>query len=216
MEIFKIKMGSWSYPEPGLIRAFGVPLFSGFMYASVGSNRVRVIRIFEMRFAPFPPYWQVLALALAIYGNFFAHHYLPDIRPGLFAATVLVFRRTRIWFYVHRHPRWMPLPVAALLSSFFLWLAENIGTFTGTWVYARQGEWQMVGLTKMGSWYLLLYVAFATVTLVVRDMCAPGALRPLTRPAGDPGTGGRPPTGLDFAGQRDPAGQPGASEEKDR
>jgi uncharacterized membrane protein YoaT (DUF817 family) len=188
MEIFKIEMGSWSYPEPGLIRAFGVPLFSGFMYASVGSYMVRVIRIFELRFAPFPPYWQVLALALAIYGNFFAHHFLPDVRLGLFAATVVIFRRTRIWFYVHHQPRWMPLPVAALLSSVFLWLAENVGTLTGTWVYARQGEWELVGIAKMGSWYLLLYVAFATVTLVVRDMCLPDPLRPDPRSADDPGS----------------------------
>src|SRR5690606_26508431 len=104
-----------------------------------------------MRFAPFPPAWQVGTLAVAIYVNFFAHHWLPDLRPALFIATVAVFRRTRIWFFVHRHPRWMPLPVAALLSSFFLWLAENVGTMTGTWVYARQGAWEMVGLAKMGS-----------------------------------------------------------------
>jgi len=187
MEIFKIRMGSWNYPEPGLIRAWGVPLFSGFMYASVGSFMARVVRIFEMRFAPFPPLWTVWALAALIYANFFAHHYLPDIRWALFAGTVILFWRTRIWFYIHRHPRWMPLPVAALLSSFFLWIAENIGTYTGTWVYAR-GEWEVVSLAKMGSWYLLLYVAFATVTIVVRDMLSPRPLRPAPR-GGTVGTG---------------------------
>lgn len=179
MEIFKIRAGSWAYPEPGVLKLLGVPLFSGFMYASVGSYMARVIRIFEMRFAPFPPYWQVAALAGAIYVNFFAHHYLPDIRLALFAATVLIFARTRIWFYVDRHPYWMPLPVAALLSSFFLWVAENIGTLTGTWVYAQGGGagWEMVSFAKMGSWYLLLYVAFATVTLVTREMLSPLPLR---------------------------------------
>ncbi|MCR8723037.1 DUF817 domain-containing protein [Frigidibacter sp. SLM-1] len=183
MEIFKIRAGSWAYPEPGMLKLLGVPLFSGFMYASVGSYMARVMRIFEMRFAPFPPYWQVATLAVAIYVNFFAHHYLPDIRLALFAATALVFLRTRIWFYVHRHPYWMPLPVAALLSSFFLWIAENIGTLTGTWVYALTDEtqWHMVSFAKMGSWYLLLYVAFATVTLVTRDMLSPVPLRPEAR-----------------------------------
>jgi len=169
MEIFKVEAGSWSYPGPGLFKLMGVPLFSGFMYASVGSYMARVIRIFDMRFTPFPPYWMTLALAAAIYVNFFAHHYLPDMRLGLFAATVLLFARTRIWFTIDHHRLAMPLPVAAFLSSFFLWLAENIGTHTGTWLYAGQKTVEFVPLAKMGSWYLLLYVSFATVTLVTRD-----------------------------------------------
>lgn len=188
MEIFKIRAGSWSYPEPGLLKLMGVPLFSGFMYASVGSYMARVIRIFGMRFAPFPPYWMVMALAVAIYVNFFAHHFLPDFRWLLIGATVLLFGRCRIWFYIHMRPYWMPLPVAALLSSFFLWVAENIGTLTGTWVYAKQETWQMVGIAKMGSWYLLLYVAFATVTLVMRDMLSRDGIRPVLRQSTGPET----------------------------
>ncbi|PID36553.1 MAG: hypothetical protein CR993_04155 [Rhodobacterales bacterium] len=167
MEIFKIHSGSWTYPEPGLLKLWGVPLFSGFMYASVGSFMARVIRIFDMRFAPFPPLWAHFALAIAIYINFFAHHFLPDIRLALFALTVLLYGRTRIWFTIGRR-YWMPLPLAAFLSSFFLWIAENIGTGTGTWVYAGSTALDWVSLSKMGSWYLLLYVSFATVTLVFR------------------------------------------------
>lgn len=172
MEIFKIRAGSWSYPEPGVIRLLGVPLFSGFMYASVGSYMVRVIRIFDMRFTPFPPYWMTPALAVLIYVNFFAHHFLPDIRLALFAATLVLYARTRVWFTVGGR-YWMPLPLAALLSSFFLWLAENVGTLTGTWLYAGQAAFEPVSLAKMGSWYLLLYVAFATVTLVTREALGP-------------------------------------------
>src|SRR5690606_19398192 len=37
MEVFKTAAGSWIYPEPSLLRIGGVPLFSGFMYAAVGS-----------------------------------------------------------------------------------------------------------------------------------------------------------------------------------
>lgn len=182
MEIFKIHAGSWAYPEPGLLKLFGVPLFSGFMYAAVGSYMARVIRIFDMRFTPYPPYWATLLLAGAIYVNFFAHHYLPDIRLVLFAATVLLYARTRVWFHIGASRYWMPLPLAAFLSSFFLWLAENIGTKSGTWVYAGQGGAEWVSLSKMGSWYLLLYVSFVTVTLVVRA--------PLNRPADAPATAG--------------------------
>lgn len=147
MELFKVNAGSWGYPEPALLKLAGVPLFSGFMYAAVGSYMARVIRIFEMRFAPYPPFWMTLVLAMVIYVNFFSHHYLPDIR------------------------------LAAFLSSFFLWLAENIGTNTGTWVYAGQVGFDWVSLSKMGSWYLLLYVSFATVTLIYRDALS---ARPLT------------------------------------
>ena len=188
MEIFKIRSGSWSYPEPGILKLMGVPLFSGFMYASVGSYMARVIRIFGMRFAPFPPRAALLALAVLIYANFFTHHFLPDIRILLIVATVFLFARTRIWFHVNHRPRWMPLPLAALLSSFFLWLAENIGTLTGTWVYETGRAWHPVGLSKMGSWYLLLYVAFATVTFVTRDRLSSLPIRPTPRPVGDGGS----------------------------
>ena len=176
MEIFKVNAGSWTYPGDAIFALWGVPLFSGFMYASVGSYMARVIRVFEMRFAPYPPFWMTVALATAIYVNFFAHHYLPDIRIGLFAATVLLFWRTRIWFRIGANDYWMPLPVAAFLSSFFLWIAENIGTGTGTWVYAGQSVLDLVSLAKMGSWYLLLYVSFTTVTLVYRDALYPQAI----------------------------------------
>lgn len=172
MELFKVDAGSWAYPEPALFKLAGVPLFSGFMYGAVGSYMARVIRIFDMRFAPYPPFWMSIALASAIYINFFAHHYLPDIRNLLFILSIVLFFRTRIWFSIGTSRYWMPLPLAAFLSSFFLWLAENIGTSTGTWVYAGAHGFDWVNLTKMGSWYLLLYVSFATVTLIYREALA--------------------------------------------
>lgn len=181
MEVFKLSMGSWDYPETGVMELAGVPLFSGFMYASVGSYIARVIRIFHMQFAPYPPFLLTVLLALAIYGNFFAHHFLPDIRAGLFLATVLLFWRTRLWFYPGQHPRWMPMPLAAFLAAVFIWVAENVGTFTRTWSYAGQGEFSMVSLGKLGSWYLLLFVSFVTVTLVSRSALVSEPIRPGTR-----------------------------------
>ncbi|WP_421749698.1 DUF817 domain-containing protein [Cognatishimia sp.] len=169
MEIFKVSAGSWAYPGVGVMKLFDVPLFSGFMYAAVGSYMARVIRLFDMTFAPYPPFWQSLLLAVAIYVNFFAHHFIPDIRLVLFAATVMLFARTRIWFAIGARYYWMPLPVAAFFSSFFLWLAENIGTLTQTWLYAGQSSHQAVSFAKMGSWYLLLYVSFVTVSLIFRE-----------------------------------------------
>ncbi len=171
MEIFKVNAGSWAYPEPGLFKLYGVPLFSGFMYASVGSFMARVIRLFDMRFAPYPPFWVAGLFATAIYLNFFTHHYIYDIRIALFAGSLILFLRTRIWFTIGR-VYWMPLPLAAFLTSLFLWIAENIGTNTGTWVYAGDAgaaEFSWVSFSKLGSWYLLLYVSFVTVSLVYRD-----------------------------------------------
>jgi uncharacterized membrane protein YoaT (DUF817 family) len=168
MEWFKVGAGSWAYPEPGLFMVMGVPLFSGFMYASVGSYIARVIRVFDMAFAPYPSFPLTVLLAVGIYVNFFAHHFLPDIRIVLFAASVMLYARTRVWFRIHDQHWWMPMPLAAFLAALALWVAENVGTMTGTWLYSGQSLGQMVSFGKLGSWYLLLYVAFVTVTLVTR------------------------------------------------
>ncbi len=168
MELFKTHMGSWTYPEPALIRIDGVPLFSGFMYAAVGSYLARTIRIFDMRFTSYPRFTWTALLAVAVYVNFFSHHFLPDMRWLLFAWTILIFGRVRIYFTVDREPRWMPLIVAGLLTASFLWIAENIGTATGTWLYPGSGTWHPVSLQKLGSWYLLLTISFVLVTIVNR------------------------------------------------
>ena len=174
MELVRIAAGSWTYPEDAIFRLWGVPLFSGFMHASVGSLMARAIRVCEMRFPPYPPVWQTVALAVAIYVNFFAHDWLPDARWLLFAATVLVFGRTWISYRITEVHR-MPLVLAGFLSSLMPWIAENIGTRTGTWLYAGQETAQLVSFAKIGSWYLLLYVSFVTVALA-----APGAVRSAT------------------------------------
>ena len=169
MELFKTAYGSWIYPEPSLLRIGGVPLFSGFMYAAVGSYIARVWRIFDFRFEPYPRSpWPEL-LAVAIYVNFFAHHWLPDIRVILFAALALLFRRTRVYFTVWRTPRWMPLLLGWLLVALFIWFAENLATFARAWTYPDQASgWQLVSPAKLGSWYLLMYISFVLVAAVHR------------------------------------------------
>ncbi|MFO6464454.1 DUF817 domain-containing protein [Jannaschia sp. KMU-145] len=187
MEVFKLAQGSWDYPDTGIFEIGGVPLFSGFMYAAVGSYIARVIRVFDMRFAPVPPWWVLGALGAAIYGNFFWHHWVWDARYLLMAATVLLFGRTRVWFRVSERFWWMPMPLAALLAAGAIFVAENVGTFTQTWLYAGQGEGQPVPWGKFGSWYLLLWVSFATVTLVMRDALMRDPWRPDGVAAADAG-----------------------------
>ena len=38
MEIFKVSHGAWTYPDDGFSKVMGVPLYSGFMYASVAQK----------------------------------------------------------------------------------------------------------------------------------------------------------------------------------
>jgi uncharacterized membrane protein YoaT (DUF817 family) len=167
MELFKTSAGSWIYPEPSLLHIGQVPLFSGFMYASVGSYIARVWRSFDFRFTGFPPRWQTLLLAAAIYVNFFAHHWVIDLRWLLFAATAVTFWQTRVWFRPLETYRSMPLLIGFLLVSLFIWFAENIGTFAHAWTYPNQhGGWRLVPLAKLGSWYLLMIISFVLVSLV--------------------------------------------------
>ena len=169
MELFKTAYGSWLYPEPSLLRIGGVPLFTGFMYGAVGSYIARVWRIFAFRFPGYPPRWTTWLLAAAIYVNFFAHHWLPDIRLGLFIAIVALFARTRVCFTVWREERWMPFLLAGLLVATFIWFAENLGTFSRAWMYPGQEHgWQMVSPSKLGAWYLLMIISFVLVELVHR------------------------------------------------
>jgi uncharacterized membrane protein YoaT (DUF817 family) len=97
MEIFKTAVGSWIYPEAAIFRIGGVPLFSGFMYASIGSYIARSWRLFDFRFTNHPPLWTLFLLSIAIYANFFADHYHIDLRIVLFGAMALLFGRT--WLY---------------------------------------------------------------------------------------------------------------------
>jgi uncharacterized membrane protein YoaT (DUF817 family) len=175
MEVFKTSAGSWLYPEPSLLRIGGVPLFSGFMYAAVGSYLARVWRIFEIRFEPYPPVLMTQLLAVAVYVNFFAHHWLPDVRLLLFAAMGLLFWRTRAEFTVWRERRWMPLLLGWFLVAAFIWFAENLGTFARAWAYpGQENGWKLVSPAKLGAWYLLMYISFVLVAAVHRPRPGPG------------------------------------------
>jgi uncharacterized membrane protein YoaT (DUF817 family) len=169
MEIFKTGVGSWLYPEPSLLRIAGVPLFSGFMYAAVGSYLTRVQRIFDIRFTRYPPLWATIGLAVLIYANFFTHHYLPDFRWGLFVLAALLFGRTTMHYRVFRFRLPMPLLLAFVLVALFIWFGENIGTWSHAWVYpAQRSGWAPVSFEKLGSWFLLMIISVVLVTVIHR------------------------------------------------
>jgi uncharacterized membrane protein YoaT (DUF817 family) len=169
MEIFKTSVGSWLYPEESLLRIGGVPLFTGFMYAAVGSYIARCWRLFDFRFTRHPPPVWLGLLGVAIYLNFFTHHYVWDARPLLFLAAAILFGRCTIYFRVWDQHRHMPLLLGLVLVALFIWFAENIGTFTAAWVYPNQTHtWKMVGFAKLGSWFLLMIISYTLVAWVQR------------------------------------------------
>jgi uncharacterized membrane protein YoaT (DUF817 family) len=169
MELYKTQMGSWLYPEPSLLRLGGVPLFSGFLYASVGSYLARAWRLFDFRFTRHPPLWALVVLSLAIYVYFFTQHVVTDLRLGLFAAAAGLFGPSIIHFRVWRVDRRMPLLLGLLLVTLFIWLAENIGTATRGWIYPHQvAGWAAVSPQKFGSWFLLMIISYTLVALVSR------------------------------------------------
>jgi uncharacterized membrane protein YoaT (DUF817 family) len=169
MELFKTHVGSWIYPEPSFFRIGGVPLFTGFMYAAVGSYLTRVWRLFDFRFTRHPPLAATAVLSVAIYVNFFTHHYIVDLRYVLFLATAVLFARTKVHFKVWRGHRWMPLLLGFFLVTLFIWFAENIGTFTGAWLYPSQLRgWSPVPPAKLGSWFLLMIISYVMVSAINR------------------------------------------------
>ena len=63
----------------------------------------------------------------------------------------------------------MPLLVGYGLVALFIWFAENLGTFARAWTYPGQERaWQMVGLEKLGAWFLLMIISVVLVSLVHR------------------------------------------------
>lgn len=164
MELFKTSVGSWIYPEESFFRIAGVPLFSGFMYASVGSFIARNWRLLDFRFTRFPPLWAQGLLATGAYVNFFAHHYMPDFRLFLFAFSAVIYGPCLLHVTILQKQRTMPLIMVLVMVATLIWMAENIGTFTATWLYpSQQAGWHMVSFAKIGSWYLLMLISFVLV-----------------------------------------------------
>jgi uncharacterized membrane protein YoaT (DUF817 family) len=166
LEVFKTSSGirSWSYPDFGYTKLFGVPLFSGFMYAAVGSYIIQAWRVFDLRVRHHPPYWMATLIAVAIYANFFTHHYVSDVRWYLAACALGLYARTSVVFRPFDRDRTMPLLLAFVLIGFFIWLAENISTFFGVWRYPDQlGAWTAVHVGKWSSWSLLVIMTFTIV-----------------------------------------------------
>jgi uncharacterized membrane protein YoaT (DUF817 family) len=166
LELYKTNpaIGSWSYPEPGILKIGTVPLFSGFMYAAVGSYISQSWRIMKLKLVGPVRYMAATMLGITIYLNFFTNHFIPDLRWILIPIVFVVFWGTSVEFVSLEKVRKMPLSVAFLLIAFFIWIAENISTLLGAWKYPHQlTTWAMVSFGKITSWYLLVIISFILI-----------------------------------------------------
>jgi uncharacterized membrane protein YoaT (DUF817 family) len=164
LELHKTQMGSWSYPEAAYSKIGDVPLYSGFMYASVASYICQAWRRLDLSFDRMPPAWASWGLALVGYANFFMRGILPDLRWPIIALVFLAFWPTRVGYNVSGLRRHMPLGLSFVLIGGALWTAENIATYFGAWQYPNQRNgWDFVEASKGTSWFLLVIVSFLLV-----------------------------------------------------
>jgi uncharacterized membrane protein YoaT (DUF817 family) len=166
LELYKVRQGSWSYPDTGWATVGGVPLYSGFMYAAVGSYVCQAWRRMHLRITGYRARRTALVAAL-IYLNFFTSHVIWDLRIPLALTLLAVTWRTWVHFTVGRRRYAMPLALSFGLIGFFLWLAENAATFLRAWQYpSQESVWTLVHAAKLGSWSLLVVVSIVLVTAV--------------------------------------------------
>ncbi len=169
MELFKTSghIASWTYPGDAFFKVGNVPLFSGFMYAAVGSYMARSWRVLRLSFTHHPSRILTAILGVAIYLNFFTHHYIYDLRYLLFLAVVLLYGRVQVGYVITSRRRHMPLVVGFALIALVIWLAENIGTYTSGWLYPAQiDRWHLVSTAKIGSWFLLMVISFIMIDIL--------------------------------------------------
>ena len=183
LEIFKVNQGSWSYPEPAYLKIAGVPLFSGFMYASIGSYVVQAWKRLDLKMSSWPADWSVVAVCILIYLNFFTLHYMRDMRWPIIAFICLVFRKVWVSFRISDQRIRMPLLFSFLLIGIAVWTAENIGTRLHAWQYPYQAAgWTHVDFGKLSSWSLMVILSVVMVAQLkrVKEQLTSGAWHPAT------------------------------------
>ena len=166
LELYKTSPGiaSWSYPEPAIFKIATVPLYSGFMYAAIGSYISQAWKIFKLELLNYSHYIISVCLCALIYLNFFTNHYIYDFRIFLILAVFALFWKTKVYFTVTDIRRSMPMNLAFLLIAFFIWVAENISTYLGAWQYPNQVHaWNAVSTSKITSWFLMVIISFILV-----------------------------------------------------
>jgi len=169
LELFKVHMGSWSYPEDAYSKIFGVPLYCGFMYASVASFICQSWRRLNLHLHHWPQPHITVTLSTLIYFNFFTHHFLIDFRWILIVFLFFAFYRSFVSYELNGQRYTMPTILAFFLTGFFIWIAENITTYFDAWQYPNQQDaWSLVHIGKISSWFLLVIISIIIVAQLKR------------------------------------------------
>lgn len=167
MELFKVHMGSWSYPEVAWSKVGGVPLYSGFMYASVASYLCQCWKRHSVHLHRYPDLKWVVAIGVVIYLNFYTHHFMYDLRWVITALLATVFFRSTLSFSAGKKRLSFPLIAGFLAAGLLIWIGENIATYLGAWSYPEQRDaWQPVHIGKISSWFLLVIISFMIVATI--------------------------------------------------
>lgn len=160
LELYKVHIGSWTYPQRAWTKVGGVPLYSGFMYASIASYMCQAWRRLHMSITGWPPSVLTWPIGAIIYANFFTDHFFLDLRWFLMILLFPVFRRTKIEFTIRNAVYRIPLLLGFALVGMFVWFAENFATYFQAWQYPNQRYgWHMVSTGKISSWALLVIVS---------------------------------------------------------
>lgn len=171
MELYKTSplVGSWTYPEKAYFAIATVPLFTGFMYSSVGSYIARAWRINKFCFINLPSKLSLVLISTAIYVNFFTNHFIYDVRYLLFVLLIIMFWKTKFYVKLTSKQYQIHPLIANGLMALFLWLAEQIGTIAQAWVYPNQIEgWKPVSFHMFTSWYMLIIFSFVIISLMYK------------------------------------------------
>lgn len=169
LELYKVRMGSWAYPEEAWTKIMGVPLYSGFMYASVASYIVQAWRRLKLTFFYWPAAYWTIPLCAGIYLNFFTHHYISDFRWVLTGLLFVIFFRSTVRYEVKGRTYRMPVILSFFLIAVFIWIAENISTLLGGYIYPNQSHvWEIVHIGKISSWFLLVVISIIIVAQLKR------------------------------------------------
>jgi uncharacterized membrane protein YoaT (DUF817 family) len=164
LDLYKVKQGSWTYPEPAFFVVGQVPLYAGFMYGSVASFMALAWKKHALRAKDWPDWRLTLPIATLIYAQFFLPVWGVWSRIAMVALVCLVFRRCTVHFTAASERWWIPMPVAFVLIGSMIYVAENIATYFGAWSYPYQMQgWTPVDPNKLLSWILLMTVSLVVV-----------------------------------------------------
>lgn len=164
IEVFQTSsmVQAWSYPGTGSLAIGSAPLFTGFLYAAIGSYILRSWRVLRVEFADYPRRRYAMLLAVAIYASFFVVHFFYGLSYLLILVAVIFFWRTRASYANGSKKRHLPFLLPVVSAPLLILLGEKFAAFTQLWVYTSEPSL----VSKFTTWFLLLLFSCIVVDLL--------------------------------------------------